>query len=86
MPCRLFLYTTAPEAWDLPGTHTVAAAVGATRHGDLVRIVAVPLLVLLPQWRRYTGGGYLVTEITSWHALVQHGWVELHPRAASGSA
>jgi hypothetical protein len=42
-----------------------------------VRIVAVPLLVFLQQWRRYTGGGHLVTETTSWHALVQHGWVEL---------
>jgi hypothetical protein len=55
---------------------------GVTTQGDLVRMVAVPLLELLPQWRRYTGGAHLVTEITSWHALVQHGWVELSPRAA----
>jgi hypothetical protein len=60
----------------------VYAHVGATTQGDLVRIVAVPLLVFLPQWRRYTVGGHLVTEITSWHALVQHGWVELRPSAA----
>ena len=78
----VFLYTTAPEACDLPGTHTVYAHVGATMQGDLVRIVAVPLLGFLPQWRRYAVGGHLVTEITSWHALVQHGWVELSPRAA----
>jgi len=82
MPCHVFLYTTAPEVCDLPGTHTVYAHVGATTQGDLVRIVAVPLLGLLPQWRCYTGGGHLITEITSWHTLVQHGWVELSPRAA----
>ena len=44
MPCHVFLYTTAPEGRDLPGTHTVYAPVGATTQGDLVRIVAVPLL------------------------------------------
>jgi hypothetical protein len=47
-----------------------------------VRIVAVPLLVFLQQWQRYTGEGHLVTEITSWHALVQYGWVELRPSAS----
>ena len=36
----------------------------------------------LPQWRRYTVEKHLVTEITSWHALVLYGWVELRPRAA----
>ncbi len=77
MPCRVFLYTTAPQMWDLPGTHTVYAHVGATTQGELVRIVEVPLLVFLHQWKCYTAGGHLVTEITSWHALVQHGWVEL---------
>jgi hypothetical protein len=59
-----------PEACDFPGTHTVYASMGATTQGELVRMVAVPLLVFLPQWRRYTGGGHLVAEITSWHALV----------------
>ena len=82
MPCYVFLYTTAPEGCDFPGTHTVDAHMGVTTQGDLVRMVAVPLLELLPQWRCYTGGGHLVTEITSWHALVQHDWVELRPRAA----
>ena len=82
MSYRVFLYTTAPEACDLPGTHTVYAHVGATTHGELVRIVAVPLLVFLPQWRRYTVGWHLVTAITSWQALVLHGWIELSPRAA----
>ena len=81
MSCRVFLYTTAPESCDLPGTHTVYAHLGATTQGELVRIVAVSLLVFLPQWRRYTAGEHLVTEIMSWHALVQHGWVELSPRA-----
>jgi len=47
-----------------------------------VRIVEVPLLVFLHQWRRYMAGGHLVTEITSWHALVQHGWVELRHSAS----
>jgi hypothetical protein len=82
VPCRIFLYTTAPEACDLPGTRTVYAHVGATTQGELVRIVAVPILVFIHQWRRYTRGGHLVTEITSWHALVQHGWVELSPSAS----
>jgi hypothetical protein len=82
VPCRVFLYTTAPEVCDLPGTHTVYAPVGATTQGDLVRIVAVPLLVFLQQWKRYTVRGHLVTEITSWHALVQHGWVELRHSAS----
>jgi hypothetical protein len=71
--CHVFLYTTAPEACDLPGTHTVYTQVGATTQGELVRIVAVPLLVFLPQWRRYTVEKHLVTEITSWHALVLYG-------------
>jgi hypothetical protein len=75
--CCVFLYTTASETCDFPGTHTVFAHVGATTQGELVRIVAVPLLVFLQQWRRYTVGEHLVTEIASWHALVQHGWVEL---------
>jgi hypothetical protein len=82
VPGRVFLYTTAPEACDLPGTHTVYAQVGARTQGELVRIVGVPLLVFLQQWRRYTMGGHLVTEITSWHALVQHGWVELSHSAS----
>ena len=82
MPYYVCLYTTAPEACDLPGTHTVYTPVGATRQGELVRIVAVPVLVFLQQWRRYTGGGHLVTETTSWHALVQHGWVELRHNAS----
>ena len=82
MPCCVFLYTTAPEAWDLPGTHTVYAHGGATMQGELVRIVEVSLLVFLHQWKRYTAGGHLVTEITSWHALVQHGWVELSHSAS----
>ena len=82
MSCRVFLYTTAPEACDLPGTHTVYTPVGATPQGALVRIVEVPLLVFILQWRRYTVGGHLVTEITSWHALVQHGWVELRHSAS----
>jgi hypothetical protein len=82
VPYCVFLYTTAPEVCDLPGTHTAYAPVGATRQGELVRIVAVPLLVFLQQWQRYTGEGHLVTEITSWHALVQYGWVELRPSAS----
>ena len=82
MPGRVFLYTTAPEACDLPGTLTVYAQVGATTQGALVRIVEVPLLVFLHQWKRYTAGEHLVTEITSWHALVQHGWVELSHSAS----
>jgi hypothetical protein len=76
--CHVSLYTTAPATCDLPGTHTTYAYVGATQQGELVRIVEVPILVFLLQWRRYTAGGHLVTEIMSWHALVQHGWVELH--------
>ena len=82
MPCRVFLYTTALEVCDLPDMHTVYAHVGTTTQGELVRIVEVPLLVFLHQWKRYTVGGHLVTEITSWHALVQHGWVELSHSAS----
>jgi hypothetical protein len=57
VPCCIFLYTTAPEACDLPSTHRVYASMGATTQGELVRMVVVPLLVFLPQWRRYTGAG-----------------------------
>ena len=66
--------------------NTVYTPVGATTQGDLVRMVAVPLRVVLPHWRHDTVGGHLVPEITSWQALVQHGWVELRPRAAEGLA
>jgi hypothetical protein len=33
------------------------ASMGATTQGELVRMVVVPLLVFLPQWRWYTGAG-----------------------------
>jgi hypothetical protein len=71
MTCHVRLYTTARATGDLPGTHTVDAQVGATKQGELVRMVAVPLLVFIAQWKRYTAGGHLVTETTSWHALMQ---------------
>jgi len=71
--CHISLYTAAPETCDLPGTHTVYAQVGATPQGELVRLVEVPILVFIRQWQRYTAGGHLVTESTSWHVLAQHG-------------
>jgi hypothetical protein len=62
--------------------NTVYTPMGATTQGDRVRGVAVPLRVVLPHWRHDTVGGHLVSESTSWQALVQHGWVKLRPRAA----
>lgn len=73
MKCHISLYTAAPETCDLPGTRTVYAQVGATTQGELVRLVEVPILTFIRQWQRYTVGGYLVTESTSCHVLVQHG-------------
>jgi hypothetical protein len=75
MTYHVRLYTTARETGDLPGTHTVSAQVGATKHGELVRLVEVPLLGFIAQWKRYMAGGYLVTATPSWHALGQSGRV-----------
>lgn len=67
------IFTTAPDAYDLPGTRPLCPHVGFTAEGLVIRAVEIDLGIAVEQARRYLGAGFVATDHAGLREIVRAG-------------